>query len=91
MRSILFCVRRLAQPIFSTRSYSYNDTEEPDPDLKNFSIEKDWDYIIPAIQKAQSYRPDIKFFAAPWAPPAWMKNQWSQKRADGEQQGLNFG
>lgn len=74
---------------FSTRSYSYNDTEEPDPDLKNFSIEKDWDYIIPAIQKAQSYRPDIKFFAAPWAPPAWMKNSGVRRGQTGTA-GLNF-
>lgn len=74
---------------FSTRSYSYNDTEEPDPELKNFSIEKDWDYIIPAIQKAQSYRPDLKFFAAPWAPPAWMKNSGVRRGQTGTA-GLNF-
>lgn len=58
---------------FHTRSYSYVDTEEPDPELTQFSIEKDWEYIIPAIHRAQTYRPDLKFFAAPWAPPAWMK------------------
>lgn len=74
---------------FSTRSYSYNDTEEPDPELKNFSIEKDWDYIIPAIQKAQSYRPNLKFFAAPWAPPAWMKNSGVRRGQTGTA-GLNF-
>ena len=74
---------------FSTRSYSYNDTEEPDPELKNFSIEKDWDYIIPAIKKVQSYRPDIKFFAAPWAPPAWMKKSGVRRGQTGTA-GLNF-
>ncbi len=74
---------------FSTRSYSYNDTEEPDPELKNFTIEKDWDYIIPAIQKAQSYRPDLKFFAAPWAPPAWMKNSGVRRGQTGTA-GLNL-
>lgn len=58
---------------FSTHSYSYNDTEYPDPELENFSIDGDREYIIPAIKTIQSYRPDIKFFAAPWAPPAWMK------------------
>ena len=74
---------------FSTRSYSYNDTEEPDPELKNFSIEKDWDYIIPAVKKAQSYRPDIKFFAAPWAPPAWMKKSGVRRGQTGTA-GINF-
>ena len=59
---------------FSTRSYSYNDTDSPDPELKNFSINEDKKYIIPAIKTIQGYRLDIKFFAAPWAPPAWMKN-----------------
>ena len=58
---------------FSTRSYSYNDTDYPDTELKNFSIAEDRKYIIPAIKTIQMYRPDIKFFAAPWAPPAWMK------------------
>ena len=74
---------------FSTRSYSYNDTEEPDPELENFSIEKDFDYIIPAIQEIQMRRPDIKFFAAPWAPPAWMKNSGVRRGQTGTA-GLNF-
>lgn len=58
---------------FSVKSYSYNDTEAPDPQLENFSIAKDYDYVIPALKRIQTYRNDIKFFAAPWAPPAWMK------------------
>lgn len=74
---------------FSTRSYSYDDTEEPDPELKNFSIEKDFDYIIPAIREIQSRRPDIRFFAAPWAPPAWMKNSGVRRGQTGTA-GLNF-
>ncbi len=74
---------------FSTRSYSYNDTEEPDPELKHFSIEKDFDYIIPAIKEIQQRRPDIKFFAAPWAPPAWMKNSGVRRGQTGTA-GLNF-
>ncbi len=74
---------------FSTRSYSYNDTEQPDPNLEHFSIEKDWDYIIPAIKEIQQRRPDIKFFAAPWAPPAWMKNSGVRRGQTGTA-GLNF-
>lgn len=58
---------------FSIKSYSYDDSEVADPELKNFSIEKDYDYVIPALKRAFAYRPDLKLFAAPWAPPAWMK------------------
>ncbi len=74
---------------FSTRSYSYDDTEQPDPQLEHFSIEKDFDYIIPAIHQIQQYRPDIKFFAAPWAPPAWMKHSGVRRGQTGTA-GLNF-
>ena len=62
----VFCVRRFGSAVFFDQTYSYNEHGRTGSRLKNFSIEKDWDYIIPAIQKAQSYRPDIKFFAAPW-------------------------
>lgn len=58
---------------FSVKSYSYNDTEKPDPELKNFSIDGDREYVLPALKRIKSYRNDMKFFAAPWAPPAWMK------------------
>lgn len=66
---------------FSTRSYSYDDSSKADPQLTKFSIEKDFDYIIPAIRMIQQYNPSVKFFAAPWAPPAWMKK--SGKRQGG--------
>lgn len=60
---------------FSLSGYSYCDTEgnKADPELKNFSIEKDYDYIIPGLQNILAKNPDVKFFAAPWSPPAWMK------------------
>lgn len=58
---------------FSIKSYSYNDTKEPDPELKNFSIEKDKEYLLPALKRIKTYKNNVKFFAAPWAPPAWMK------------------
>lgn len=63
----------IGTPDFATRSYSYCDTDEPDPDLVNFSIEKDYDYVIPYLHRVKAYRPDALHFAAPWAPPAWMK------------------
>lgn len=58
---------------FSVKQYSYNDTTYPDENLKAFNIQGDRDYIIPALHRILERRPDVKFFAAPWAPPAWMK------------------
>lgn len=57
---------------FSEDWYSYNDTKS-DYEMKNFSIDRDRAYIIPAIKQAQKRCPDMKFFASPWSPPTWMK------------------
>ena len=56
--------------------YTYDDIppEEEDLDLQQFSIEKDQNYIIPIVKRAQTINPDLKFFASPWSPPAWMKS-----------------
>jgi glucosylceramidase len=55
--------------------YSYDDPpdKQPDPELKHFSIEKDGEYVLPILKLAQKINPDLKFFASPWSPPAWMK------------------
>jgi len=55
--------------------YTYNDLPEgeTDNDLSEFSIEKDRDYLLPIIKMAREANPDLKFFASPWSPPAWMK------------------
>lgn len=68
---------------FSTRSYSYDDTEEPDPGLQHFSIAEDYKYVIPALHRIQEYRDDLKVFAAPWAPPAWMKKSGDRRGKTG--------
>lgn len=54
--------------------YSYCDLPEgeTDPDLSEFSIEKDRAYVLPAIKAAQRINPDLLFFASPWSPPGWM-------------------
>ena len=57
---------------FAEDWYSYNDTKG-DYQMKNFSINRDKEYIIPAIQQAQKRCPDMVFFASPWSPPTWMK------------------
>ncbi|OCT11558.1 hypothetical protein A8709_05205 [Paenibacillus pectinilyticus] len=62
---------------FTSREfYTYDDMPagQTDPNLTHFSIQKDIDYnIIPVLKKMIAIKPDMKFFASPWSPPAWMK------------------
>lgn len=69
-----FCYNRIsiAANDFAEDWYSYNDTKG-DYEMKNFSINRDREYIIPAIKQAQRRCPDMVFFASPWSPPTWMK------------------
>ena len=55
--------------------YTYNDMPpgQTDPELKRFSIAKDREYVLPVLQAARRINPQLKFFASPWSPPAWMK------------------
>ncbi len=56
--------------------YTYSDLPpgQTDFDLKNFSIEKDKEYVIPILKMAKEKNPEMLFFASPWSPPAWMKD-----------------
>ncbi len=56
--------------------YSYDDLPagQTDPELKQFSIEKDRAYILPALKLARQKNPELLFFASPWSPPGWMKS-----------------
>lgn len=56
--------------------YTYCDLPEgqTDPELKQFSIAKDRQYVLPTIQMAIEKNPDLLIFASPWSPPAWMKD-----------------
>lgn len=76
---------------FSMKSYSYNDYERPDPDLTKFNIDGDRDYLLPAIKRAFAHRPDLKFFAAPWSPPAWMKKSQQRKAGNAGTAGIDIG
>jgi len=55
--------------------YTYDDMPpgQSDPELKNFSIAKDREYVLPVLKLAKKINPRLKFFASPWSPPAWMK------------------
>jgi glucosylceramidase len=52
--------------------YSLNETAG-DFEMKNFSIARDKQDLIPYIKAALAVRPDLHFWASPWSPPTWMK------------------
>jgi glucosylceramidase len=57
--------------------YTYDDVPpgDDDPNLDHFSIQKDIDYgIVGVLKEMLAVRPGILFFASPWSPPAWMKD-----------------
>lgn len=58
---------------YSTSAYSFDDSPEPDPELKKFSIEHDRAYILPTLREAREVNPDLFLFSSPWSPPGWMK------------------
>ncbi len=58
---------------YTTSIYSLDESTEPDPGLKHFSIEHDRAYILPSLRMAREINPDMFLFSAPWSPPAWMK------------------
>lgn len=53
--------------------YSLDDTPG-DFDLERFSVERDRGCLIPYVLRALSYQRNMKLFASPWSPPAWMKD-----------------
>lgn len=58
---------------FSSASYSY--VEDNDAALKTFSVAHDETYKIPLIKQAMAAAGgQLKLFASPWSPPAWMKD-----------------
>jgi glucosylceramidase len=58
---------------FSSGSYTY--VEEGDKDLKTFKIDHDKQFKIPLIKKAIALTGNkLTFFASPWSPPAFMKD-----------------
>lgn len=57
---------------FGLDAYSYSEKPN-DYKMKHFSIEREETTVIPYIQKAFDKNPDLKLFASPWSPPAWMK------------------
>lgn len=57
---------------FTRKQYTY--IEDHDKELKTFSIHEDREFTIPFIKAALEVSEDMKLFASPWSPPAWMKS-----------------
>ena len=52
----------------------YCASEVPgDFDLRYFDMTRDLHTLVPYINAAQKYNPDLWFWCSPWSPPAWMK------------------
>jgi glucosylceramidase len=58
---------------YSRTAYSFDESDEPDPELKKFSIEHDKAYILPMLREARKLNPELFLFSSPWSPPGWMK------------------
>ncbi len=59
---------------YSDEIYTY-DSVPGDKELKHFTIEHDQKHRIPFIKAAlKTAGGDLKLFASPWSPPAWMKD-----------------
>lgn len=59
---------------FAMDHYTLNDTAG-DYEMKNFSIDRDREKLIPYIKEALKRQPNLKLWASPWTPPAWMKKE----------------
>jgi glucosylceramidase len=70
----------LRQPMgscdFNRDVYSYDETPG-DTNLDKFSVARDEEVMIPAIQEALAINPSLRVMSSPWSPPGWMKTSGS--------------
>jgi glucosylceramidase len=67
-----FCRTAIGASDFGLDAYSYSETAG-DYNMSKFSIDRDKKYVLPYIKSALAVNPNMKLFASPWSPPAWMK------------------
>ena len=67
-----FCRTHIHSADFGLIEYTY--VEDGDVDLRTFDISRDRLYVLPMIKAARRVNPDLRLFASPWSPPAWMKD-----------------
>ncbi len=58
---------------YATKAYTYDESSEPDPELKKFSIDHDKEFYLPMLREARKANPEMFLFSSPWSPPGWMK------------------
>ncbi|XP_028154019.1 lysosomal acid glucosylceramidase [Diabrotica virgifera virgifera] len=59
---------------FSTKGYSYDDSDTPDPSLSKFKLaDEDYRYKLSYIRRANELNQELKLFASAWIAPKWMK------------------
>jgi glucosylceramidase len=58
---------------FADSYYSLDDVSG-DTGMTSLSLHRDSTKLIPFIKAAQVYKPNLRFWASPWTPPSWMKN-----------------
>lgn len=69
----------LRQPLgasdFARSVYSYDDQPpgHRDPSLRDFSLDRDRQSILPLLKRAAALNPELTLIGSPWSPPAWMK------------------
>jgi glucosylceramidase len=68
-----FCRMPIGANDFADGYYSLNDVDG-DTLMQNFSLKRDSTCLITFIKAAQAYKPNLRFWASPWTPPAWMKS-----------------
>lgn len=74
---------------YSVKAYSFDESSEPDPELKKFSIDHDKEYILPTLREARKINEGLYLFSSPWSPPGWMKANGSM--LGGSMRKKNFG
>ena len=67
-----FCRTPVGASDFAYSFYSYNETEG-DYEMKNFSIDRDKELLLPLILEGVKRQGDMQMFASPWCPPLWLK------------------
>ncbi|MCH5238864.1 MAG: glycosyl hydrolase family 30 [Muribaculaceae bacterium] len=67
-----YCRMPVGASDYALNYYSLNDVAD-DFDMINFSVDRDRHILMKYIKAAQTVRPDLKIWASPWSPPAWMK------------------
>ena len=67
-----YCRFPVGSSDYALSYYSFDDVPE-DFTMRNFNIDRDRYILIPYIKEALKIRKDLKLWASPWSPPAWMK------------------